>query len=96
MTSALAVLTDPVPGQPAGAGLGGAALIGLYVVLPLAIFALISVLALAPAALRRQRYRPGWGWTAEPLWFGGPDTPEQAVREARPGELVTGGASGGW
>lgn len=44
----------------------------LYVVAPLGLFLLISLLVLAPSIAKSPRYRPGLSWWAEPVWFGGP------------------------
>lgn len=75
--------------------LGAGMTILLYVIVPLAIFATIGLLAALPGLLRRPRYRPGKPWDHDPLWFGGPDDPEAAIRSARPGP-AKGGASAEW
>ncbi|MFP5220420.1 MAG: hypothetical protein ACLGIG_11940 [Actinomycetes bacterium] len=69
----------------------------LYVLLPVGLCALISVIAWLPGAARRYRYRPQEGWSAEPVWFAGPtDDPVEAVQRAQPGDVVRGGAGGSW
>ena len=50
--------------------LGRAALI--YVGIPLAIIALIWLLASIPYMVHTPRYRPGLSWWAKPVWFEGP------------------------
>ncbi len=70
--------------------------LALYVLAPLAILLLIFALAWLPGVIRSSRYRPGRGWTAAPLWFGGPPDPAAAVEHADTGDLVRGGASGDW
>ncbi|HWH29066.1 MAG TPA: hypothetical protein VNU26_08905 [Mycobacteriales bacterium] len=68
----------------------------LYVLVPVGLCALISLLAWLPGAARRFRYRPQEGWTAEPVWFAGPSDPVQAVEQAQTGDVVRGGAGGSW
>jgi len=70
--------------------------LGLYVLAPLLILGLIFALVWLPGVVRSSRYRPGRGWTAAPLWFGGPPDPVAAVENAETGDLVRGGASGDW
>ena len=70
--------------------------LGLYVLAPLAILLLIFALVWLPGVVRSSRYRPGRGWTAAPLWFGGPPDPVAAVENAETGDVVRGGASGDW
>ncbi len=70
--------------------------IALYVVAPAVILLLVAALAWLPGIVRTSRYRPGRGWTAAPLWFGGPPNPAAAVEHAEVGDLVRGGASGEW
>ncbi len=68
----------------------------LFVIVPLAIFGTIALLAALPSLLKRPRYRPGRPWDHDPLWFAGPDNPEQAISRARPGATGKGGASAEW
>jgi hypothetical protein len=70
--------------------------LGLYVLAPLTILLVIFALVWLPGVVRSSRYRPGRGWTAAPLWFGGPPDPVSAVDSAETGDLVRGGASGDW
>ena len=70
--------------------------IALYVVAPAAILLVVAALAWLPGMVRTSRYRPGRGWGAAPLWFGGPPDPAAAVENAEVGDLVRGGASGEW
>jgi hypothetical protein len=81
-----------VPGKSLGTGLT----ILYYVVIPIGIFLLIAGLAVLPSMLRRPRYRPGRPWNYDPLWFNGPDDPNQALASARPGATARGGASAEW
>ncbi len=67
-----------------------------YVVAPLGIMVVIAVLVLLPGIVRGSRYRPGRGWSAPPLWFGGPADPVAAVEAAETDSLTRGGASGSW
>lgn len=70
--------------------------LALYVLAPLAILLVVFALAWLPGVVRSSRYRPGRGWTAAPLWFGGPPDPVAAVEQAEVGDVVRGGASGEW
>lgn len=70
--------------------------LGLYVLAPAVILLVVAGLVWLPGMVRNSRYRPGRGWTAAPLWFGGPPDPVAAVENADTGELVRGGASGDW
>ena len=70
--------------------------LGLYVLAPAVILLVVAALVWLPGMVRNSRYRPGRGWTAAPLWFGGPPDPVAAVENADTGELVRGGASGDW
>ncbi len=80
------------PGKPLGIG---PALL-LYLGVPLAIVLVTASLVWLPGVARSARYRPQRGWTAPPLWFGGP----AHLAEVAPGEtsdgLVRGGAHGEW
>lgn len=70
--------------------------IGVFVVAPLALLLLVAALVWLPGVVRGNRYRPGRGWGATPLWFGGPPDPAAAVESAEVGDVVRGGASGSW
>jgi hypothetical protein len=70
--------------------------LALYVLLPALILLTVAALVWLPGLVRASRYRPGRGWTAAPLWFGGPPDPAAAVEQAETGDLVRGGASGDW
>ena len=70
--------------------------LALYVLAPAVILLVVAALAWLPGMVRSSRYRPGRGWTAAPLWFGGPPDPAAAVENAETGDVVRGGASGDW
>ena len=70
--------------------------LALYVLAPLVILLVIAALVWLPGMVRTSRYRPGRGWGAAPLWFGGPPDPAAAVESADTGGIVRGGASGNW
>ncbi len=82
-------------GADPGKGLGTAAALLLYVALPLLALALIATVVLLPG-VRAHRYRPSKAWNASPVWFAGPPEPVAAVQAAQLGDVVRGGASGGW
>jgi hypothetical protein len=81
-----------VHGKPLGAGLT----IAIYVLIPLGGFLAIAFFAALPSMLRRPRYRPGRPWKHAPLWFSGPEDPDAALQNARPGATARGGASAEW
>lgn len=68
--------------------------LGIFVGIPLALFALIALLVVAPSWARDARYRPGLPWTAEPVWFEGPERDGDGPAERRPNG--GGGASADW
>ena len=79
----------------------------VMVVIPLALFLLITLLVYLPSMSRGERYKPGQAWRSEPEWFGGPRRgidalPEggqpSAVGAGAPDEHgeTRGGASGRW
>lgn len=70
--------------------------LAVFLLAPAAILLLIAALVWLPGMVRSSRYRPGRGWSAAPLWFGGPPDPAAAVESASTGDLVRGGASGDW
>jgi len=76
--------------------LGDGMTILLFVVVPLSIFGTVALLAALPSLLARPRYRPGKGWDHDPLWFAGPNDPDDAIAAAEPGTVSKGGASAEW
>ena len=98
ITAAPAFAENPLgnaEGADPGKGLGTVAALLLYVALPLLSLALIAAVVLLPG-VRAHRYRPAKGWNASPVWFAGPPEPVAAVQAAELGDVVRGGASGGW
>lgn len=83
-------------GEVRGTSLGAGLVIAIYVLIPLAAFAVIAFFSALPSMLRRPRYRPGRPWKHDPLWFHGPDDPDRALAAARPGATAKGGASAEW
>ena len=67
----------------------------VFVVAPIALFAVIALLVYLPSMMHGPRYRPGLGWWASPVWFGGPAAPEARIATARP-TTDGGGASARW
>ena len=67
------------------------------VVVPVALYVLIALLAAAPRLRRRTRYRVGQPWTFEPLWWtanpAGAQLPPPAEHLVSGGK---GGARGSW
>ena len=81
-----------VPGSHLGVGLA----LAIFGGIPLALFALISLLCVGPGLARRPRYRPGRPWTHDPVWFAGPPDPDAAVRAAVPRLQAKGGVGADW
>lgn len=96
LTAAPALAGRTEDGESVGESLGVGPTLLWFVVAPAVVFALICLAVLIPEARRRPRYRPARGWSAEPLWFAGPEDPVAAVESApaRAGEV--GGARGSW
>jgi hypothetical protein len=67
--------------------------LGWFVLLPLAVAAVIALLVYAPSWVRGPKYRPGLSWWAEPAWIGGVDS--EAVARAAPVH-EGGGCSARW
>jgi len=88
--------TGPADGDDPGKALGPGNTILVFVLLPLAVALIIGLIVWLPSARRTHRYRPAKGWTAAPVWFGGPAEPVAAVQSAELGEMQRGGASGNW
>jgi len=93
---ALPALASNDDGEQPGSSLSTGLVILYYVVIPLGAFLTISFFAMLPSLLRRPRYRPGRPWNHDPLWFNGPEEPNQALTSARPGASAKGGASAEW
>lgn len=43
--------------------------VSIFVVAPLALYAIVALLAAGPRLAKRPRYRVGQPWTHEPLWW---------------------------
>ena len=102
--------SHPYDGEDSGSGLTVLQTVGIYVCIPLAVFALISFLVLAPGWVKGDRNRREVGWTGQAQPAGGPaavaaDRPK-AVSSAQDlagqepsgsaAGAKTGGASGTW
>lgn len=81
---------------PETGGIGGFQALALFGLAPLSLLLVVAALVWLPGMVRGTRYRPAKGWSASPLWFGGPPDPAAAVEGAHVGEIVRGGASGSW
>jgi hypothetical protein len=82
-------------GSEPGGGMSAGATLLVFVGTPIALFLIIALLAAAPSLARGPRYRPGLGWWAAPVWFGGPEgDADAAVQAAQPTE--GGGTSARW
>lgn len=75
----------------------------VFVVIPVALFVVISLLVYLPSMSSGSGYRPGEVWRGESEWFGGPragagsvDPSQQAAVGAGERGSGKGGASGSW
>lgn len=99
---ALAASVDrvgPLEGADSESGITGGEAVLLFVLIPLAICLLLSLLHGGRSFARTERYRPGKVWSAVPVWFAGPPEPVAAVEAATQAggrDAMKGGASGHW
>jgi len=74
----------------------------VLLVIPVALFVLITLLVYLPSMSKGESYRPGQVWRGEPEWFGGPRGGIEALdSSARPAvgagtDTTRGGTSGRW
>lgn len=95
-----ALAAEPDAGAEPGSGLSAAQTLLIFVGIPVGLFALISLLVMVPA-IARGGYKPSLGWWSEPVWFGGPSEPYEALERADSttgsgGTSVGGGGSARW
>jgi hypothetical protein len=67
--------------------------LGWFVLLPLTIGLVITLLVFTPSWVRGPKYRPGLSWWAEPIWLGGAGL--DAAGDATP-VVEGGGCSARW
>jgi hypothetical protein len=72
-------------GDDPGEGMSKLKVLGVFVGIPVAWFALIWILGSIPSMIRGPRYRPGKDWEATPEWYGAPGS-EQAEVEGGHGD----------
>jgi hypothetical protein len=77
----------------------------VLVVIPVALFALITLLVYVPSMKKGESYHPGQPWRSEAEWFGGPKGGVEAADRVQPAavgaghqddETGRGGTSGRW
>jgi hypothetical protein len=73
----------------------------VYLLIPLGLFVLITLLVYIPSMSRSESYQPGQVWRGEPTWFGGPRQGLAAVEATPPAAgsdagSTRGGTSGRW
>lgn len=66
----------------------------IFVVAPLGLFLLITLLVYLPSMMRSEAYRPGQPWRGEAEWFGGPRDGLEAVDRSEPAAVGTGTSQG--
>jgi hypothetical protein len=82
---------DPGPGISILAG------VALYIGVPVLFALLVTLITYLPATTRGPRYRPGLGWRAAPVWFGGPRAAADRERAAAAAPVEgNGGVSAEW
>lgn len=91
-----AFAVQPDDGDEPGEALGMGATLLIFVGAPVALFLLIALLVAAPSLARGPRYRPGLGWWAAPVWYGGPAGDAQAAVQAAQPTTEGGGTSARW
>jgi hypothetical protein len=75
----------------------------VLLVIPAALFVLITLLVYLPSMSKGEGYRPGQAWRGEPEWFGGPRGGIEAIDSSAPPavgaggtDTTRGGTSGRW
>lgn len=73
----------------------------VLVLIPLGLFALVTLLAALPSMINDKGYEPGQAWRSDPEWFGGPGKGIEAADEVptsaiEASESDRGGTSGKW
>ena len=73
----------------------------VLVIIPLALAAVITLLALLPSLAHDRGYEPGQAWRGESEWFGGPTKGVKTADEVTPDQVESsskdsGGTSGRW
>ena len=94
-------LADTPASAPDAPHVSGLQYIVVLVLIPLGLFAIVSLLAALPSMISDKGYEPGQAWRSDPEWFGGPrkgveaadDVPAKAIEGA---ESDRGGTSGTW
>jgi hypothetical protein len=67
----------------------------VYLLIPLGIALIITLLVYVPSLVRGQKYQPGLAWRNEPEWFGGPSSGVEAADEVEPAAVEAEGERGG-
>ena len=91
-----AFAVNPDDGDDPGQALSTGASLLLFVGVPVALFLVIALLVAAPSLARGPRYRPGLGWWAAPVWYGGPEGDAQTAIAAAEPATEGGGTSARW
>src|SRR5690242_14172333 len=74
----------------------------VFVIAPLSLFVLITLLVYIPSMSKAESYQPGQAWRGEATWFGGPRGGLETVDARAPAQTgpdsssTRGGASGRW
>lgn len=84
VSPAMALTRDD--GDEPGEGISKLKVLGIFVGIPIALFALIWILVSIPSMIRGPRYRPGKDWEATPEWYGAPGD-DPAVEGGQPSAI---------
>ncbi len=100
--SAAPALAAPPERWPAAEPVSTLQILLLLVGIPVALFAVITLLVYVPSMARGQKYTPGLAWRNENEWFGGPRGGVEAADKVEPkaiegaADTDRGGSSARW
>ncbi len=95
-------IADTPEAWPADPHVSGLQFLVVLVLIPAALFVVITLLAALPSMVSDKGYEPGQAWRSEAEWFGGPsDKGVEAAGSATPAQIEAadaerGGTSGTW
>jgi hypothetical protein len=96
VVAAPAYASGPSDGDVHGPPLGIALTIVFFIVVPLAVLAILAALSAVPTLRHRRDRTPGGLLDQKALWFHGPVDVQSSLADVEPGETARGGASADW
>ncbi len=101
VTLPVAALADAPESFTEAPEVSGLQFLIVLVLIPVALFVGITLLAALPSMIRDKGYEPGQSWRSEAEWFGGPRKGIDATDELTPAQIEAaetdrGGTSGQW